>query len=216
MNWRLFKYFPIIDTRAYFIAGVPPNAWHLDIGSSDGETLCHMHELRSDLSFFATDIQGKPDAYPKGCEFIRGDIQCDPLPWSDSCFDSISCLQLLEHLSSREHAYQEIYRLLKPGGKVMIEIPHPKTTILNSPSGPFAGTFTINFYDDPTHTQPLSAGRIAHELRSMGFTVVRSGISRNWLFAMSYIFLKYFLSGRKLHTSYCHFVGWSQYVIASK
>jgi SAM-dependent methyltransferase len=216
MNWHFIKLIPFIDTRAAFVAGTPKSGAHLDIGSSDGETLRHMNELRSDIRFYATDIIGSPENYPPDCEFFRGDIQHDNLPWPDSFFDSISCLQLLEHLSARDNLYNEISRLLKPGGRLLIEIPHPKTTILNSPPGPWAGTFTINFYDDPTHTYPLSVGRIACELRKTGLNILSSGTSRNWLFALAYPFLGFLLAGRNRFTAYCHFIGWSQYLIAVK
>ena len=52
--------FPWLDTRARFVARIPQAGKLLDLGSSDGETLCHIAELRPDLRLFAADMAGQP------------------------------------------------------------------------------------------------------------------------------------------------------------
>ena len=80
MNWRSLRSAPWLDTRAAFVARVPAKGTLLDVGTSDGETLGHFAELRPDLQLLATDIEGKPERYPAGCQFHRADIQKDRLP----------------------------------------------------------------------------------------------------------------------------------------
>ena len=66
MNWSYLRLTPWLDTRAKFVAGTPRGGALLDLGSSDGETLNHMAELRPDVRFFAADKFGAPEKYPVG------------------------------------------------------------------------------------------------------------------------------------------------------
>jgi len=216
VNWAAFRSIPWIDTRAKFVAQTPQGGNHLDIGSSDGETLNHFSELRPDLNFFATDLEGAPDRYPSGCQFHRGDIQRDQLPWKGESFHSISCMHLVEHIAELDSLFQESARLLATNGRIYFETPHPKTLGLSSPQGAAAGTFTMNFYDDPTHVKPVPVGILAQHARRAGLEVVKTGISRNLLFVCAYPFSFFFADSRKKLTSRAHFLGWSAYLIARK
>lgn len=207
---------PWLDTRARFVAGTPPGGSLLDLGSSDGETLRHFAELRPDLRLFAVDIAGTPESYPCGCQFVRADLERDRLPWSDATMDAITCLHLVEHLEDPRHVCQEAARLLKPGGRIYFETPHPKTVTYTSPRGPAADSFTLNFYDDPTHVRPVSIGALAKHCRRHALTPVASGTSRNWLFAAAWLLYAWGPPGRKRFTARAHWLGWSAYLIARK
>src|SRR5207244_2059585 len=100
MNWKHFRHLSWIDTCARFVDNTPHGGSLLDIGSSDGETLGHFAELRPDLKLFSTDLAGSPEKYPAGCQFHRGDIQKDKLPWQSGSMNSIICLHVVEHLTS--------------------------------------------------------------------------------------------------------------------
>lgn len=216
MNWRALRKAPWLDTRARFISGTLQNGALLDLGSSDGETLRHFAELRPDLQFHAVDIAGAPEAYPVGCHFYRTDVQAGRLPWPDGSMDAITCLHLVEHLIDLENLFREAARLLKPGAKLYVETPHPKSLILPSPSGVAAGTFTLNFFDDVTHVKPVSLGALAQHSRRVGLSVRETGISRNWLFAAAYLILKFSRPSRKRYTAQIHWLGWSSFLIAER
>jgi SAM-dependent methyltransferase len=217
MNWRWLRPWPWVDTRAAFVAATPRGGTLLDLGSSDGETLRHMAELRPDLHFHAVDKAGTPDAYPAGCEFVRADLERDPLPWPDASFDAITCMHLVEHLRSLDLLMNEVARLLKPGGRVYFETPHPKTLQLPSiRSLPRPVRFTLNFYDDPTHVRVVPTIELAGELERRGLVVLGSGISRNWLFALSHWILRWGPPGRKQLTARVHWLGWSAWVAARR
>src|SRR5690349_10905040 len=113
MNWKYLRYVPWLDTRAHFVANVPHGGALLDLGSSDGETLGHMSELRPDLKLCAVDLIGKPENYPKGCEFQRADLERDRLRWPDGALDAITCMHLVEHLRDLEMLLGEVSRLLR-------------------------------------------------------------------------------------------------------
>jgi SAM-dependent methyltransferase len=216
MNWKHFRHCSWLDTRARFVNGLPTGGSLLDIGSADGETLGHFAELRPDAKLFASDLAGAPENYPRGCQFHRGNIEKDPLPWPADSLDAITCIHLVEHLSSLDFLFAEASRLLKPGGRIYIETPHPKTVTLQSISGEWAGTFPMSFYDDLTHTKPVVAGMLAHGARRAGFKIISTGVSRNWLFAASHLF--YFLAppSRQKYTARLHWLGWSAYFIAER
>lgn len=216
MKWTLFRLWPGVDTRAAFVALTPPGGNLLDLGSSDGETLRHIAELRPDLRLHAVDLVGVPEAYPAGCRFQRADLQRDRLPWPDASMDAITCMHLIEHLDDLAHLLRECARLLKPGGQVYFETPHPKTVALPSPPGRAAGSFTLNFYDDRTHVRPVAIGALAQQVRQTGLEVLDSGTSRNWVFAAAHLVFRWLPASRMKFTARIHWLGWSAFLTARR
>ena len=215
MNWTRLRFFLWIDTRFKFIGNLPVNANLLDIGSSNGETINHFKEARPDLHLFSTDIEGQPENFNPSVQFHRADITKDALPWQDESMDGITCMHLVEHINSFDPFFNECYRLLKSGALLYIETPHPKTLQLSMPYASQAGKFTYNFWDDLTHLQIMPIGKLAELAASHGFTVTKTGTSRNWLFAALFPF-SFLLSSRKKIISRVHFIGWSSYIILKK
>lgn len=207
---------PWLDTRARFVAKTRRGGTLLDLGSSDGETLRHMAELRPDLRFFAVDKDGCPEAYPPNCRFHAADFERDTLPWPDRSMDAITCMHVVEHLVSLDCLWSEIARLLAPGGSIYIETPHPRSLTLPSASGGAAGTFTLNFHDDKTHVRLIPVDELARGARAHGLQTLGSGTSRNWLFAASYPVFVFLPPSRKKLTARVHWVGWSAYLIARR
>lgn len=52
---------------------------------------------------------------------IVADIQ--DLPFSDNSIDAILCLAVLEHVQNPFKAAEELYRVLKPQGKILLSVP---------------------------------------------------------------------------------------------
>jgi len=64
---------------------------------------------------------------------VKADI-CN-LPFEDNCYDIILCNHVLEHIPDDTKAMQELYRVLKPGGMAILQIPQDlnrKTTYTDS------------------------------------------------------------------------------------
>ncbi len=215
MNWRCLRLFPWLDTRARFVAQAPRGGTLLDLGSSDGETLGHIAQLRPDFRLLAADISGQPEKYPAGCQFRRTDFEQEPLPWPAATVDAITCMHLVEHLSDLSLLLAEIARVLKPGARVYFETPDPKTLTL--PSRRHAPLpFTMNFYDDPTHVQIVSMATLARQVQSAGLRVEHMGTSRNWLFAAAHPLFAWLPPSRQKFTAHVHWLGWSACLIASR
>jgi SAM-dependent methyltransferase len=60
------------------------------------------------------------------------DITRMPLP--DSSFDIILCSHVLEHVEDDRRAMAEMYRVLRPGGSAIIQVPLQGDTTLEDPS----------------------------------------------------------------------------------
>jgi SAM-dependent methyltransferase len=69
----------------------------------------------------------------KYSEYIRMDTRhgdkvdlvgsADSIPLEDNIFDSVVCTQVFEHLEHPEKSAKEIYRVLKPGGYLLVTVP---------------------------------------------------------------------------------------------
>jgi len=192
------------------VAQIPQRGTLLDLGSSDGETLNHIAELRPDLRLCSADKFGAPEKYPARCEFHRLDFTQDQLPWPDHSLDAVTCMHVIEHLDHMTHLLVEIARVLRPGGRVYFETPHPKTVHLPSAKG----KFTLNFFDDATHVRVVSMTELTQALAPTKLQVTATGISRNWMFAAAHPFYCLLPESRQKFTARVHWIGWSAYLIA--
>lgn len=55
---------------------------------------------------------------------IEHDLNVFPYPFEDNEFDHIEAYHVLEHLDRPFQVMKEIHRILKPGGKLIIKVPH--------------------------------------------------------------------------------------------
>ena len=107
---------------------------------------------------------------------VKADI-CH-LPFEDHSFDVIFCNHVLEHIPDDTKAMQELYRVLKPGGMAILQIPQD----LNR-----ATTFSDDSITDEKERAAIF-GQYDHvrvygrdyfeKLRSIGFTVVEEDYTK--------------------------------------
>jgi SAM-dependent methyltransferase len=55
---------------------------------------------------------------------ILHDLNSYPWPIEDSEYDIVHCSHCLEHLDNPKRALEEMYRVAKPGGRLIIALPH--------------------------------------------------------------------------------------------
>jgi SAM-dependent methyltransferase len=101
---------------------------------------------------------------------VKADI-CN-LPFEDNAYDLILCNHVLEHIPDDTKAMQELYRVLKPGGMGIFQIPQDLSK---------ATTFSDDTITDPKERAEIF-GQYDHvrvygrdyfnKLRSIGFTVI--------------------------------------------
>jgi hypothetical protein len=125
-------------------------------------------------------------------------------------------MHVVEHLRGANNLWNEIGRLLKPGGRVYIETPGQESVNTASPPDTLRGKVTVNFYDDPTHIAPVPIASLEQAAQSRGLIVKRTGRSRNWLFAAAYPVLVLLGQSRKRYVAKLHWIGWSVYLVAER
>ena len=81
------------------------------------------------------------------------------IPFEDNYFDEIEASHIMEHCQLNEdfiHTMREFYRVLKPEGKLYIEVPH-KDSLAAYESIEHSRYFTensfVNFYHNPYHKE---------------------------------------------------------------
>ena len=90
----------------------------------------------------------------------------------DGEYDAAVCSHVLEHLADPVETAAALVRKLRPGGKLYFEVPSPRTVDWPSAKETWMGIRgCLNFYDDPTHTQPVDLADVAARLRADGHTV---------------------------------------------
>jgi SAM-dependent methyltransferase len=99
----------------------------LDVGAGHGLLLSLLREFGHECH--ALDVQDQPTAHPDtydmGIVFRLCNVEVDPIPYPDESFDAVVCCQVLEHFShSHLPAMKEIWRVLRPGGIVEIDVPN--------------------------------------------------------------------------------------------
>ncbi len=122
----------IIKNQALFeelMAGdleLKPGNKALDIGCGRGRVASHIAKLTGaavtgmnlDLDQLAS---AKRFAAAKGlnkqCQFIHGDLNQHPLPFSDGSFDAVYHIQVFSYAKDLQKLMDDIYRVLKKGGK---------------------------------------------------------------------------------------------------
>jgi SAM-dependent methyltransferase len=72
-----------------------------------------------DLLWAMRDAGEVPEA--NEAQAVRGDALC--LPFADDTFDRIICSEVMEHLQDDAGAMAELYRVLKPGGRIAVTVP---------------------------------------------------------------------------------------------
>jgi SAM-dependent methyltransferase len=52
------------------------------------------------------------------------DLDAIPYPFPDDSFDRIIALDVLEHLSDTRRAIEELWRIARPGARLLVRVPH--------------------------------------------------------------------------------------------
>jgi ubiquinone/menaquinone biosynthesis C-methylase UbiE len=93
----------------YFKAG---NGRLLDVGCGRGEYVEIFNKLGFDA--FGVDLEATADKTKKV------NLEDEKIPYPDNFFDFIMCKSAIEHIRNVYHLTSEMYRVLKPGGKIVI------------------------------------------------------------------------------------------------
>lgn len=97
----------------------------LDIGCGEGDVALELarrfgaRAVGVDISQVMVDV-----CRSRGLTTERADIGCEPLPFADESFDLVYLAEVLEHLVSPDAAIRELWRVLRPGGHLLVSTPN--------------------------------------------------------------------------------------------
>lgn len=104
------------------------------------------------------------------------DFSKDKLPYDNDSFSFIFCKSVIEHIKDTDHFLSEVYRILKPGGTLIILTP--------------AWEFNYkDFFNDYTHVRPFHRKGLQDALKIHNFrTKVVYHYHLPWLWEKPYLF----------------------------
>lgn len=117
---KTWRYYPVYraknDLIETFMRNIPKSARILDLGCGEGV-------LVEKFGKEGYDIVGLDYNYSSP-RILHGSIL--DLPFSDSSFDLVLCLDVIEHLCVDEQdlAFREVWRILKPNGTAVFALPN--------------------------------------------------------------------------------------------
>ncbi len=123
-NWEnMAVFFKVISDA---IINVIKPAAVLDVGCAKGYLVSLLNEYGIDA--YGVDISSYAVSMSQGNiknKLKVVDIEKDSMPFTDSQFDLVVILEVLEHLSRFDHLLNEAKRIVKKGGHILITTPSP-------------------------------------------------------------------------------------------
>jgi len=116
----------------FVVENIKPCSNVLDVGCNGG-TIGII--LKRDKECYVNGIDIVPELVAKAVKrgiFATVGVAEDLQEFEDESFDAVICAEVLEHLYDPEPAIREAHRVLKPGGKYVVTIPHPESRMSNS------------------------------------------------------------------------------------
>jgi len=98
----------------------------LDIGGGAGDFLVFCRESIPGLSVILVDISEEAvvTAAGKGITGYQVDVGDNALPFDDNTFDGVHCGDVIEHVFDTDAFINEVLRVLKPGGVMIVTTPN--------------------------------------------------------------------------------------------
>jgi ubiquinone/menaquinone biosynthesis C-methylase UbiE len=141
----------------------------LDIGCGpDPWFLRFPKKLAPEAKIVALDQEPFIFSYP-GLSFVQLQVK-ESLPFPDSGFDCVSLLAVIEHLDFPNELFKEIYRVLRPEGKVILTTP----TKLIKPIWETLARLRLIKDTADEHQQYFSKTKLESLLRQTGFIIEKS------------------------------------------
>src|SRR4051812_17345888 len=158
-----------------FVRGLGHAGDVLDLGVGDGRVTAHVDAARlvgADTSQVALD-RARPRLGE--AELVRVDAE-EPLPFEDTSFDLVTCIETMEHIRDVQMTLSEIRRVLRPGGRLAMTTPASGRlrVLLHGVEPPLS-----------PHLHAFTKRSLRETIESMGFTVASLRSRRGTLLAVA-------------------------------
>lgn len=147
----------------------------LEIGCGRGEFLKAFANLG--INSYGVDISDYCAKNKVSSKVACVDISKNKFPYENNSFDCVYHKSLIEHFYSPEHIMKETYRVLKPGGKIIVLTPD------------WVSQMKV-FYEDFTHCRPYDKQSLHDALNICGFSDVHTKLFYQLPAVWKYPFLK--------------------------
>lgn len=160
---KVFKETACLIKRQYPHAGKI-----LDIGCGYGHFLNIMRDCGWDTYGLEPSYQAVSYAKTRMLNVVHGTL--NEAAYDANSFDVITMFYVLEHLSNPVEALLRVNRTLKPGGLLILRVPHttPIVRVLSTPG------IANNLYDLPFHLSDFSPETIRCILEKTGYETIRT------------------------------------------
>lgn len=122
-RYILFFLNPYVNTRHEIVRKIlPSGSRYLDIGCWTGNSTISYGALEKFKEVYGVDIseEALKEARKKGIRVYTVDLNYEKLPFPTDFFDCITFVAVIEHLVTPYHILEEIKRILKPHGILII------------------------------------------------------------------------------------------------
>ena len=139
----------------------------LDVGCGTGGTLMALREV-ADVTGIELDAGAVEFCKERGLEQVFQGA-AESLPFDDNAFDMVFALDVIEHLDDDTVGLQEFFRVLKPGGDLVITVP--------------AYQFLWSHHDVALHhRRRYTKRKLLDAIRGVGLSVQRASYYNTLLF----------------------------------
>ena len=160
------------ESFAWYRPFISVNDRVLDVGSGHGTHTMVAAEVAAEAVGVDYDekniVVARSRAKERSLHNIRfemGNVE-EHLPFEDRTFDTVLFLDVIEHLNRRDEVLGEIFRVLRPGGKLLVAMPNRETSWKRRLKR--AGLF---YYSDRDHKIEYSLSEAQYELERNGFII---------------------------------------------
>jgi ubiquinone/menaquinone biosynthesis C-methylase UbiE len=192
-NWENIKEIQGRDRMRKVLKHIPSDGLHLDVGTGrgDGTYLVSQKKQTVGIDF---GLRSLKIAAQKNRNLIQAD-GCI-LPFKSAIFESVTCLDVIEHIPEAEKAINEIYRVLKSEGRLVLQTPTIELiyikTIISRLTRPYYITKAVlkkilyykydaneEYYPQP-YDKDISIKKIRNMLVDNNFVIEKEKIVNYW------------------------------------
>lgn len=153
-------------------AGSPPKDV-LDVGCAGGYIAVLLARSGHRVVAIEQNRAMAVEARRRGVAVVEHDVELG-LPFADTTFDVVHACEILEHLFDTEGFLREVYRVLRPGGAVVLSTPNlnsgaNRVRVLLGRSLPMWGAFPADRHG--AHIRVFNKAKVVDLLERVGFRV---------------------------------------------